>query len=528
MQQAVYNSSDPVIDVWQSSYSAIRQCYTFLDNIETVRAAQVSQAELESLKKTWKAEVKFLIAYYHYLLLQNYGPIVVLDASISLNAPKDELFKPRVPYDECVTRIAQMFDDAAIDLPLTVKESNLGRATKVTAQALKSRMYLYAASPLFNGNTELFKEFKNKDGKELMNLTYDQNKWKIAMDESKKAIEMVAQAGGELYKYTDKGDLAPFNQAVANCRNVVTDAWNKELVWGYSGSKESFNGGNSFQTHAIPKGISKSSGAPHGALGATSFSADLYLTKNGLPISEDPEFDYENRFSVPTDDSVATLHKNREPRFYGSIGFNRGSFEINGDTVNLKMRFKEINGARDPGSDQLYGSYVVAKLIHPESFVSNTSNSLVPYPFPIIRLGELYLNYAEAYFEYNGTLSGEGLNSFNKIRERAGIPNVEISYKGIPTGEKLRKIIQRERTVELMFEGQMAYDYRRWVIAHTEWAGMETGMIGLNSYGVTNEDYYKDSKLDTQPFVFRKEQYLSPIKQNYLNVNNQLVQNPGW
>ena len=528
MQQGLYNSADPIIDVWQSSYNGIRQCYTFLDNIDDVKPSQISEADLAAKKVLWKGEVKFLIAYYHYLLLQNYGPIVILDEAIPLNAPKEELFKPRVPYDECVSRIAQMFDNASADLPMTVKASNYGRATKVIAQALKARMYLYAASPQFNGNADMYKNFKNKDGQLLMNLTYDKNKWKTAMDECKKAIDMAHQAGAELYKYTKKGNLPEFNQAIANARNLVVDAWNKELIWGYSGWKETWADGNSIQTHVIPKGISTSSGAPYGALGATAFSADMYLTKNGLPIDEDPEFDYAHRFTVAEGDSVAVLHRNREPRFYGSIGFNRGDYLINGDTINLKMRFKEQNGTRDAGSDQLYGSYAIAKLAHPETFVSGTSNSLVAFPFPIIRLGELYLDYAEAYFEYNGTLEGDALTYFNLIRQRAGIPNVEVSYKGLPSGDKLREVIHRERTIELMFEGHMSYDYRRWLIALKEWSGMENGMIGLNSYGTTNEEYYKNARLDAQPFIFRDEQYLSPIKQDYLNVNSNLVQNPGW
>lgn len=79
-----------------------------------------------------------------------------------------------------------------------------------------------------------------------------------------------------------------------------------------------------------------------------------------------------------------------------------------------------------------------------------------------------------------------------------------------------------------MFEGQMAYDYRRWLTAIDEWKGMEKGMFGLNPYGKTNEEYYQPTCLDTKPFVFRPEQYLSPINQNYLNINSQLVQNPGW
>ena len=57
---------------------------------------------------------------------------------------------------------------------------------------------------------------------------------------------------------------------------------------------------------------------------------------------------------------------------------------------------------------------------------------------------------------------------------------------------------------------------------------MQNGMIGLNSDGTTNEEYYNNARLDAQPFIFRDEQYLSPIKQDYLNVNSNLVQNPGW
>lgn len=528
MQQAQYSSADPIIDVWKSSYDGIRQCYTFLENVDRVKPAQISQADLDSRKVIWKAEVKFLIAFYHYLLIQNYGPIVVLDDAISLNAQNDELFRARETYDESVNKVAKMFDDAAIDLPMRVNSANYGRATKVIAQALKARMLTYAASPQFNGNSKMYSEFKNKDEQVLMNLVYDKEKWKRALEENKKAIDMAHNAGVGLYTYTKKQGLSPKDQAIANTRNVVVDAWNKELIWGYSGWKEVFLDGGSIQTHAIPKGISSSSGAPYGAISATSLSSDLFLTENGLPIDEDPAFDYVNRYKVKEGDSIAILHQSREPRFYGSIGFNRGPLFINSDTITLKMRFNEVNGARDANSDQLYGSYVISKLIHPESFVSTTSNSLVTFPFPIIRLAELYLNYVESYFEYYDRLDGDALNYLNEVRKRAGIPTVEKSYGTLPIGEKMRDIIRRERTVELMFEGHMSYDYRRWLIAEKEWAGMASGMFGLNSYGRTNEEYYQNTILDTKPFVFRKEQYLSPIYQEYLNINNRLVQNPGW
>ncbi len=131
----------------KSSYNGIRQCYTFLDNIDDVKPSQISEADLAAKKVLWKGEVKFLIAYYHYLLLQNYGPIVILDEAIPLNAPKEELFKPRVPYDECVSRIAQMFDNASADLPMTVKASNYGRATKSHCTSTKGKNVLVRSQP---------------------------------------------------------------------------------------------------------------------------------------------------------------------------------------------------------------------------------------------------------------------------------------------------------------------------------------------------------------------------------------------
>lgn len=525
MQQALYNPANPIIDVWQTSYDGIRQCYTFLDNIDHVVPIKESVEQFEADRKVWKAEVQFLIGYYHFLLLQNYGPIVIIEGLIPTDAPAEEMYKPRLSFDECVDKIAAMFDAAMLGLPQVVNNANLGRATQVVAQALKAKMYLYAASPQFNGNQD-YKDFKDKTGKALVSAEYDQEKWKKAMDECWKAVQFAESNGVKLYEY--KGEaLSPYDQAIANCRYMVVDPWNSELIWGYSGWKETWNDGNSMQTHLIPKGISTSSGAPHGALGATLWSADLFLTESALPINKDPNFRYEKRFKIPEGESeIPYLHRNREPRFYAALGFDDGSYFINSDTVKLNMKFKEKNGAKDSNSDHLYGGYAIAKLVHPDSYVSLSSNSLVSYPFPIIRLAELYLGYAEAYAEYNDKLDGEAKKRFNLIRQRAGLPAIEKSHPN-SKGEELINVIRREKTVEFMYEGQMLYDYRRWKITE-EWTGMETGMLGLNVYGATTEDYYQSTRMDRQPFVYRSYQTLAPIKQDYINKNTNLVQNPDW
>ena len=161
----------------------------------------MSQAEFEAKKRVWIAETNFLIAYFHAVLLQNYGPVVIIDSDIPLDGTGETFFRPRKSYDECVSTISGMFDKAIADLPSTVDRNNLGRATKAIAQALKARMFLFAASPLFNGNSEFYADFKDKDGNNLISQTYDKSKWKKVMDETKAAITMAEQAGNELYKY---------------------------------------------------------------------------------------------------------------------------------------------------------------------------------------------------------------------------------------------------------------------------------------------------------------------------------------
>lgn len=187
MQQLQYSSSNPVLDIWQQCYKGIKQCYIFQSNIDKVVPMTISAAEYEAKKKVWLAETNFLIAYFHSVLLQNYGPVVIVDSDIPLDGEGETFFRPRKPYDECVTTIGGMFDKAIADLPLTVPSSDLGRATKVVAQALKARMYLFAASPLYNGNSEFYSDFKDQNGTPFINQTYDKAKWKTAMDETKKS-----------------------------------------------------------------------------------------------------------------------------------------------------------------------------------------------------------------------------------------------------------------------------------------------------------------------------------------------------
>lgn len=535
LQQGDYSAADPRIDIWKQAYRGIRQCYVFLDHIDAVPGINITPEALAKKKHEWKAQCKFLIAYYHYILLQNYGPIVIVKSAIDITETGDAYYQPRKPYDESVAEVAAMFQEAIDMLPVSVTSDDYGRPTQMAAQAIRSRMYLYAASPLFNGNTKLYANFKNSDGTNLISQTYDKEKWKVALDETAKAIQLAEEGTRKLFQSKNVTADKPFAKAVDAERYVMTDPWNEELIWGYSGTKETFNGGNSYQQHLIPRGMGAIDGAI-GGIGTTLDIVKLFHTENGLPIDKDPAYDQTKIMTIEEGDSTIYLHRHREPRFYAWIGFDRGDYPCNGIT-NLKLRAGElhgaevINGVADFGRDQIYSGYAIAKGIHPKARMTATQQSITSYPYILARLGEIYLNYAEAYVEYYGKLDGQALHYVNELRKRAGIPNIEVSYAkigGLPTGEALVDVIRRERTIELLFEGHMHYDYRRWMTASKEFAGLRDGMYGLNAAGITAEDFYQSTKLTGQHFVFSSKQYLHPISQDDINVNRNLVQNPGW
>ncbi|WP_316794691.1 RagB/SusD family nutrient uptake outer membrane protein [Pedobacter frigoris] len=525
VQQGNISASDPVLDIWQQCYKGIRQCYIFLENLESVKPLTISESEFAAKKQAWTSEAKFLIAYFHFVLLQNYGPIVLQQKSVPANAVGDDMFAARRPYDECVAFIGGLFDEAQSGLPASYPASELGKPTKSAAQALKARMYLFAASPLFNGNSEFYADFKNADGTQLISQTYNKEKWKKAMDETKKAIDLFESTGGKLYVYNKTAISDPFEQAVMNTRWQMVDPWNSELIWGYSGRKEDATWANSFHAHAIPRGWK--TGSPFGGVGATLSTVERFYTKNGLPPEKDPTFDWANRFTITPGDETIKLHRNREPRFYAYIGFDRGNYEIGGVTKKLMLRAGELNGMANLNSDHLYSGYAIKKGITPTSNVTSTVFSVVAYPYPIIRLGELYLNYAEACAEYTGSLDGNATKYMDDIRSRAGIPSL-AQANGSLTGNDLIEAVRREKLIETMFEGHSLYDIKRWKQGTKYYADDKNGMRGMYSQGTTAATFYKDYVLVGRPFFFERKSYLYPINQTYVNVNHKLVQNPGW
>ena len=199
-----YNASEPVISYWNTLFGGIRRCYILLENIDAV--PNMTEANL----RIYKGEAKFLIAYYHFLLLKNYGPIPLIKGVMSIDMDKAD-FPERDSYDVCVQWISDLFDEAAGMLPAEQTSTAYGRATSVAAKALKSRLWLYAASPLFNGNSEYYANFVSKvDGRHLISQTYSEAKWEKAASASGAPSEFHGLQHferGAVGRYPERGSL---------------------------------------------------------------------------------------------------------------------------------------------------------------------------------------------------------------------------------------------------------------------------------------------------------------------------------
>jgi hypothetical protein len=237
------------------------------------------------------------------------------------------------------------------------------------------------------------------------------------------------------------------------------------------------------------------------------------------------------------------LNFDREPRFYADLGFDRGIWFgnwVNNYNTYAPTGLFYVEGragetaARQGASNYSITGYYAKKLVNIETTVAadgNITSNTVQYPWPEMRMADLYLLYAEALNELNGP--GPKTNEWiNAVRHRAGLKSVEESWSDVTyskdptkyqTKQGMRAIIQQERSIELMFEGQRFWDLLRWKTAHTELNGPVRG------WDITQKDavsYYKPTLLYNQRFDLRN--YLWPIQLNELRVNKNLIQNTGW
>ena len=539
------NTNKPYLNFWDGDnggtnlFIALRDCNIFLENIH-------KPLDLEAFERDrWIAEVKFLKAFYHFFLLRSYGPIPIIDQNIPVSASVEEVRVYREPVDKVAAYIVSLLDEAAKELPrfVDIEVMELGRATKPMALALKAKTLALIASPLFNGNP-YYKDMVDKKGTQLIPTTPDPAKWQAAAQAIKEAIECADDAGHQLYYYDGFNPVSDVTKAKLNIRCAVTERWNRELIWGSTKSSNRLQGVSAIRTNTSQNVLP----AMTSMMAPTLDVAERFYSKNGVPIDEDKDYDYENRYQTAIVNAAdnylmqagfetVNLHLNREMRFYASLFFDGCAYYGNGSTSDnpasmpyAQMKAGQPAGMYNPITYSITG-YLPQKLVHINSAVSANSWTVNRYAFPYIRLADLYLMYAEALNETKPTPDSEVFYWIDEVRKRASLESVKDSWtkhstkpEKITSKSGMREIIHRERLNELACEGETYWDLLRWLEAETVYS---KPIRGWNTEGVDAAEYYNVIYIATPP-RFGVKDYLMPISQNSLDVNSNLIQNTGW
>ncbi|MDR0700789.1 MAG: RagB/SusD family nutrient uptake outer membrane protein [Tannerella sp.] len=556
--QGGQGTNAPLANYWasrQTSYSlnggkplftVLRDCNIFLENVH------LPFDLMEDERIRWTGEALFLKAFYHFWLFRMYGPIPLIKENVEISAVQNEVRPYREPVDEVVDYIVALLDSATAKLPLSIEDivNDMGRPTKATALAVKAQVLTLAASPLFNGTEEGganpdYLNVVDRRGVHLFPQTYSAEKWQKAAQALKEAIDMAGAAKHRLYDFriTNANLVAGLNEKTIlamQVRGAATEKWNDEIIWGDSRSNT-----NALQSACQPQlntihdggGISANYAPPQRM-------AEQFYTKNGIPIEEDKDWvnidpmetttaTGDDKFYIKEGYSTFKLYFNREARFYGALIFAGGTLYGNGRTMDNDLwitdYFRMPSITDGNFQRKSITGYLCKKLLNFKSAIplTNTSFTQERYAFPIIRLADLYLMYAEALNEINGP-NAEVYEYIDAIRQRTGLDGVVESWRDHAldpskpsTKAGMRAIIRHERLNELAFEGSRFWDLKRWKLAETVFNSKPIrGLVRDENENVTLRELY--------PLEYTSKDYLWPIKESNLANNPNLVQNPGW
>lgn len=496
-------------DNWQWEYQDIRKTDIFLENINML---QLQNGYSQQDKNAWTGEALFLRAYCHFLVFRLYGPIAIMNSA----AKPDQDFTTikRSPLDSCVASMVKDCDDAAALLAMKVTSDKTGRATKAGALALKARILLYSASPLFNGNPD-YVNFSDKKGLKLFPQSYDNNKWQLAAQAAKDCIDQCEAAGYKLYE-------APGGDPLESYSNLFLVNNNSEVLWAqncaYYNHMEFCQSPLSYGGYSIMSVSQDLVDAYQDSLGRDVITGH---NPDGTPeINTQTGYTEDGFTSVGGkywNAGISNMYAGREPRFYASVHYSGETWK----SAQVQTWFNGKDGASKNGTDYSKTGYVMKKFADPTiNIPQNTGWGLKTWI--LFRLGEIYLDYAEALNEFQGPVT-DVYKYVNAIRNRAGLPDLQAGL----SKDEMRQKIWHERRVELAFEGHRYFDCRRWKIASQTNNGNLYGLNIKKGNSLQDPSFYKRTPADVRVFSAKRD-YLWPIPQSEIDKDTSLVQNPFW
>lgn len=572
-----YNENEKQ-DGWGDSYKGIRNASVFIQNIDqnTIFSAEK--------RADYKAQARFVRAYYYWLLLRKYGPIPILpEEGIDYTKDYDEIAIPRSSYEECAAYISSEMLLAAKDLPLFRDEQAVARPTRGAALAARAKVLLYAASPLANGNSDAFaQELVDDEGRKLLSTDYEEEKWARAAAAARDVMEMgiyqlyVANfrtSGNASFpatiapphhnEFSDKNwpegwvNIDPFESYRAVFNGTLSASENPELI--FTRGQNQSESVQAMVAHQLPR-----IAAGWNTHGMTQKQADAYYMNDGADApGKDKEIGrgdgseraagYVTRNDMdagrykPLTEGVSLQYANREPRFYASVAFNGGIWHMTNETEerNREQKVFYYRGGGNGYTNTMFWLRTgigIKKFVHPrDTYQNGDINKIIPKAEPAIRYADILLMYAEALNELDGSYTipswdgsqnytiGRDVSEMKKgvrpVRLRSGVPDYTAAIYG--NKEEMRDALKRERQIELMGEGQRYYDLRRWKDAPVEEALPIYGCNVLMN-AAQRDLFHTPVPVWSFPTTFSKKMWFWPIQHSELKRNNRLTQNPGW
>lgn len=433
---------------WPWSYVAIRQASVFIHNAHANEG--LTQDEIDVLI----GEAHFLRGYFYWLLIRKYGPVPIMpDEGADFSASYDDMSYPRNTFDECVDFICKDMIEAAKRLPDRRDNLNSARPTKGAALAMRAKVLTYAASPLYNGNTEMA-DFTDKTGRQLISQEYDERKWALAVAAGKDFLDYNDQAG--VYKIHTVGvrksaedtsypttitppvcepysslnfpdgwaDIDPFESYRSVFNGELSIAENEEIIFtrgqndrgnnltpsGQDGAEED-KGVKQLVKHQLPNSL-----GGWNIHGITQKQCDAYDMADGTPFDIDrvmAEYGAGNEFTnarnknlhpydhLP-DNGIYMGYANREPRFYASVAYS-GTIWPGASTTEDRYHNQQIfyyrgeNDGRVNSNERWVNTGIgVMKYVHPYDINVGNNALLKDKPDPALRYADILLLYAEA------------------------------------------------------------------------------------------------------------------------------------
>ncbi|MXV13776.1 RagB/SusD family nutrient uptake outer membrane protein [Hufsiella ginkgonis] len=484
---------------WTLFYSVIRNCNIFLANVDK---SPLSAAK----KKRVKAEARFIRALHTFYAVRSFGGIPLLgDDVFDTDA---EAVQKRSTYEECVNYIVSELDAISGELPLSYNGLDFGRITKGACLGLKSRMLLFAASPLYNGGGTAPSDAELQ--KLLCYPAADNNRWEKARLAAKAVMDMGIYS--LVTDNTTKWGGNPTGLGYGFYKTFITRN-NSEFIL-----PRPLPTGKQMETYGNPK----SRGGANFYCYPTQELVDWFPTINGKPIATDIK-----SASNPLGYDASNPYVNRDPRLSATVVYNGGLLFLN-STKTLSAVDTYVGAASGDGIVALSSNtatitgYYWRKMCDENASVQGGNN--VDRSLPVIRYAEILLNYAEATNETGNAV--EAMNTLKLLRARAGINAGADGMYGLPASpakDDARLIIQNERAIELAFEQHRIWDIRRWKLG-PQLDGKFVHGMQITRTGTT----YTYKKIDVRTRYFKDNYYYFPIPKDDVTINPSLLQNPGY